>query len=86
MAKKKTHAAGIRTPMTLRVSKDELSCVAPSARMVQKEEMGWGRQIPRDAAKVVINALRANPCSLNLVPPAKKHKPRTCARGSCQVS
>jgi len=33
-----------------------------------------------------MNALRANPCSLNLVPPAKKHKPRTCAHWSSQVS
>lgn len=33
-----------------------------------------------------MNALRANPCSLNLVPPAKKHKPRTCAHWSGQVS
>jgi len=32
VAKRKTHAAGIRTPMTLRVNKDELSWVAPSAR------------------------------------------------------
>jgi len=36
--RKQTHAAGIRTPMTLRVNKDELSWVAPSARTVQKRK------------------------------------------------
>jgi len=33
-----------------------------------------------------VNALKANPCSLNLVPPAKKHKPRTYAYRSSRLS
>ena len=36
--------------------------------------------------KVVMNALRANPCSLNLVPPAKKHMPRTYGYKPSQLS
>lgn len=71
--------------MTLRVNKDELSWVAPSARTGNRVK-GEGCQSPRDDTRVVMNALRANPCSLNLVPPAKKHKPRTCAHWSSQVS
>lgn len=51
-----------------------------------EEETGLDDQCPRGASKVVMNALMANPCSLNLVPPAKKHKPRTCENGPSQMS
>jgi hypothetical protein len=43
-------------------------------------------QCARDAPEVFMNALKANPCSLNLVPPAKKHKPRTYAYRSSQLN
>ena len=33
-----------------------------------------------------MNALKTNPCSLNLVPPAKKHKPRIYAYRSSWLS
>jgi hypothetical protein len=69
--------------MTLRVSRDELSWVAPSD---SRERTGHRQRPHDDRPKVGMNALIANPCSLNLVPPAKKQKPRTCVGGSGQVS
>ena len=39
-----------------------------------------------NSSEMAANALKAKPCSLNLVPPAKKHKPRTYACESGQLS
>ena len=39
-----------------------------------------------DIEKAVMDALKMNPCSLNLVPPAKKQRPRTYETRSCQLS
>jgi len=36
--------------------------------------------------RVVMNVPGANPCSLNFIPPAKKHKPRTYVYGPSQLS
>ena len=68
--------------MTLRVNKNELSWAVPSGL---RERAGQS-QSPRGASKVIVDTRVANPCSLNLVPPAKKQKPRTCMGGLDHVS
>ena len=73
MSNGKTHAAGSRTLVTLRANKDESTWVAPSARRLGRAN----RMAECGAPEEFMNAPKANPCSLNLVPPAKKHNPRT---------